>query len=131
MGIEPTPEAWEAAVLPLNYARLSADSTIDSSSVGYATAERGFANLSTFVAWLYIRTVTLSGCHAPDATVAMDLAVETPTRCSVYRRRRAERTALYRAVQGHLETYLALARDGHDDGEGVPRYPTDPVGVPG
>jgi hypothetical protein len=22
MGIEPTPEAWEAAVLPLNYARL-------------------------------------------------------------------------------------------------------------
>ena len=29
MGIEPTPEAWEAAVLPLNYARVSADSTID------------------------------------------------------------------------------------------------------
>ena len=28
MGIEPTPEAWEAAVLPLNYARGSADSTI-------------------------------------------------------------------------------------------------------
>ncbi len=23
MGIEPTPEAWEAAVLPLNYARVS------------------------------------------------------------------------------------------------------------
>jgi hypothetical protein len=22
MGIEPTPEAWEAAVLPLNYARV-------------------------------------------------------------------------------------------------------------
>ena len=52
----------------------------------------------------------------------MDLVVETPARCSVYRRRRPERTALYRAVQGHLETYLALARDGHDDGEGVPRY---------
>jgi hypothetical protein len=52
----------------------------------------------------------------------MDLAVETPARCSVYRRHRPERTALYRAVQGHLETYLALARDGHDDGEGVPRY---------
>src|SRR5262245_55503826 len=33
MGIEPTPEAWEAAVLPLNYARSSADSTIDPSSV--------------------------------------------------------------------------------------------------
>jgi hypothetical protein len=52
----------------------------------------------------------------------MDLAVETPARCSVYRRRRPERTPLYRAVQGHLETYLALARDGHTDGDGVPRY---------
>ena len=46
----------------------------------------------------------------------MDLAVETPARCSVYRRRRPERTPLYRAVQGHLETYLALAREGHNDG---------------
>jgi hypothetical protein len=52
----------------------------------------------------------------------MDLAVETPARCSVYRRRCPERTPLYRAVQGHLETYLALARDGHTDGDGVPRY---------
>ncbi len=52
----------------------------------------------------------------------MDFAVETPTRCSVYRRRRPERTALYRAVQGHLETYLALARDGHTDGDSVPQY---------
>ena len=25
MGIEPTPEAWEAAVLPLNYARAPAE----------------------------------------------------------------------------------------------------------
>jgi len=41
----------------------------------------------------------------------MDLAVETPARCTVYRRR-PERTTLYRAVQGHLETYLALAREG-------------------
>jgi hypothetical protein len=40
----------------------------------------------------------------------------------VYRRRRPERTPLYRAVQAHLETYLALARDGHDDGGGVPRH---------
>ena len=52
----------------------------------------------------------------------MDLALETPARCSTYRRRHPERTALYRAVQGHLETYLALARDGQTDGDGVPRY---------
>ena len=52
----------------------------------------------------------------------MDLAVETQARCSVYRRRRPERPPLYRAVQGHLETYLALAREGHNDGDGVPQY---------
>jgi len=52
----------------------------------------------------------------------MDFAVETAARCGVYRRRRPERTSLYRAVQGHLETYLALARDGHTDGQGVPKY---------
>jgi hypothetical protein len=51
----------------------------------------------------------------------MDGAAETPARCSVYRRRRPERTPLYRAVQGHLETYLALARDGYSDG-GVPQH---------
>jgi hypothetical protein len=38
----------------------------------------------------------------------------------VYRRRRPEHTPLYRTVQGHLETYLALAQDGQ--GEGVPAY---------
>jgi len=38
------------------------------------------------------------------------------------RRRRPERTPLDRAVQGHLETYLALAREGHFDAEGVPAY---------
>jgi hypothetical protein len=52
----------------------------------------------------------------------MDGTADTPARCHVYRRRRPERTPLYRAVQGHLETYLALAREGHDDGEGVPQY---------
>ena len=52
----------------------------------------------------------------------MDLAVETPARCTVYRRRRPERTPLYQSVQGHLETYLGLAREGHTDGDGVPRY---------
>jgi len=52
----------------------------------------------------------------------MDLAVETPARCTVYRRRRPERTPLYQSVQGHLETYLGLAREGHTDGDGVPPY---------
>ena len=52
----------------------------------------------------------------------MDLAVETPARCSVYHRRRPEGTPLYRAVQDHVETYLALAREGHEDDEGVPGY---------
>ena len=52
----------------------------------------------------------------------MDLAVETSARCRFCRRRRPEHLPLYRTVQVHLETYLALAREGHDDGEGVPRY---------
>ena len=52
----------------------------------------------------------------------MDLTVETPARCTVYRRRRPEHTPPYRAMHGHLETYLALAREGHNDGEGVPQY---------
>ena len=37
-------------------------------------------------------------------------------------RRRPECTPLYRAVQGHFETYLALAREGHCDAEAVPAY---------
>jgi hypothetical protein len=52
----------------------------------------------------------------------MDLAVETAARCGVYRRRRPERTPLYRAVQGHLETYLALARRGAHRRAGVPAH---------
>jgi hypothetical protein len=52
----------------------------------------------------------------------MDLAVETAARCTVYRRRRPERTLLYCAVQGHLETYLALARERHTEGDGAPQY---------
>ena len=37
-------------------------------------------------------------------------------------RRRPERTPLYQSVQGHLETCLGLAREGHTDGDGVPPY---------
>ena len=52
----------------------------------------------------------------------MDAAVDTPGTCAVYRRRRPERTPPYRTVQGHLETYLALAREGCSDGDRVPQY---------
>ena len=51
----------------------------------------------------------------------MHLAVDKATRCALYRRRRPEGPPLYRAVQGHLESYLALAREGHNDGGGVPQ----------
>ena len=52
----------------------------------------------------------------------MDRACESKARCAVYRRRRPERTPLYRAVQDHRETCLALAREGHFDAEGGPAY---------
>jgi len=41
-------------------------------------------------------------------------------RPAVYARRRPERTVLYRLDQEHLETYLALAREGDWDGQRVP-----------
>jgi hypothetical protein len=50
----------------------------------------------------------------------MDAAVDPRGACAVYRRRRPERTPLYRTVQGHLETYLALAQEAQ--GEDVPAY---------
>jgi len=50
----------------------------------------------------------------------MDLAVDNPARCTLYRPRRHEGTPLQRAVQGHLETYLAFAHEGK--GDGVPQY---------
>jgi hypothetical protein len=50
----------------------------------------------------------------------MDAAVAPRGACAVYRRRRPERTPLYRTVQGHLETYLALAQEAQ--GEDVPAY---------
>lgn len=42
----------------------------------------------------------------------------TPTSPPPYRRRRPERTLLYRTVQAHFETWLALTRDGAVDGRG-------------
>ena len=39
-----------------------------------------------------------------------------------YRRRRPERTLLYRTVQTHFETWLALTRDGAVDGDPVPAH---------
>ena len=43
-------------------------------------------------------------------------------RPAVYARRRTEQTVLYRLVQQHLETYLALAWEGDGDGHAVPGY---------
>ena len=40
----------------------------------------------------------------------------------VYRRRRPERTALYRLVQQHLETWLARRRESDLDGTPVARH---------
>ena len=39
-----------------------------------------------------------------------------------YRRRRPERTLLYRTVQAHFATWLALQRDGGADGDPVPAH---------
>ena len=39
-----------------------------------------------------------------------------------YRRRRPQRTLLYRTVQAHFETWLALSRDGAGDGNTVPAH---------
>ena len=41
---------------------------------------------------------------------------------AVYARRRPEQTVLYRLVQQHLETYLALACEGDGEGHAVPGY---------
>lgn len=47
MGIEPTSSAWEAEVLPLNYARAAAKSMLDSDSRQVAGAQppRGYGSL--------------------------------------------------------------------------------------
>ena len=47
-------------------------------------------------------------------------AASTRSGCTAYRRRRPERTCLYQAVLGHLETHLALAQD--DQGERVAHH---------
>ena len=49
----------------------------------------------------------------------LPVAASGPT---TYRRRRPERTLLYRTVQAHFETWLALRRGELDDGEPVPGY---------
>jgi len=50
--------------------------------------------------------------------------VANPQGCrpTPYARRRPEQTVLYRLVQQHLETYLALAREGDGDRHAVPGY---------
>ena len=40
----------------------------------------------------------------------------------VYRRRRPERTVLYRMVQQHLESWLAARREADPDGVPIPRH---------
>ena len=52
-------------------------------------------------------------------TVVRQGAASCPT---LYRRRRPERTLLYRTVQTHFATWLALARDGSVDGDPVPAH---------
>lgn len=51
------------------------------------------------------------------------MAVASPgCRPAPYARRRPEKTVLYRLVQQHLETYLALAREEDWDGQRVPAF---------
>jgi len=64
----------------------------------------------------------LSDALHPPLAHRMDAPVDSPGGCAVYFRRRPERTPLYHAVQAHLETYPALAREGRDDRGGVPQY---------
>jgi len=54
-------------------------------------------------------------------------SVPTPNRlpsphAQPYRRRRPENSSLYRIVQEHIETYLALATEAHPMGDGVPAH---------
>jgi hypothetical protein len=46
----------------------------------------------------------------------------TASGATPYRRRRPERTLLYRTVQTHFETWLALRRGEFDDADVVPGY---------
>ena len=56
-----------------------------------------------------------AGCYGAEIPQASDYT--TP-----YRRRRPEHTLLYRTVQTHFATWLALARDGDGDGDPVPAH---------
>jgi len=57
------------------------------------------------------------------SAVPSDLSPATCSRAAPdYRRRRPERTALYRLVQQHLETWLARRRESDPDGNPVARH---------
>jgi hypothetical protein len=48
-------------------------------------------------------------------------AATHPSVARVYRRRRPERTALYKLVQQHVETWLARRRESDPDAAPIPR----------
>jgi hypothetical protein len=52
------------------------------------------------------------------------MAVEPPQGCipAPYRRRRPDKTVLYRVVQAHFETYLCRCGEGNWDGSAVPAH---------
>jgi hypothetical protein len=49
-------------------------------------------------------------------------AATCPSAARVYRRRRPERTAPYRLVQLHLQTWLVRRREGDADSAPIPRH---------
>jgi hypothetical protein len=65
--------------------------------------------------------------HRPgQAQMSAVLSYLSTTICAaatgIYRRRRPERTALYRLVQQHLETWLARAQERDPDAAPIPRH---------
>lgn len=52
-----------------------------------------------------------------SASFSATVCAKAPAR---YRPRRPERTFLHRLVREHLETYLSLARQGHEEIDPVP-----------
>ena len=73
MGIEPTYEAWEAAVLPLNYTRSEEDSTCNGGPIGRAPWATGVndtvrMNVSTILCLAAV--LALAGCSRHDDAAA-------------------------------------------------------------